>query len=225
MIATNTLSTPDTLTGGNYFAEGSYAATDVRRGVTRNRAGARLCCLTADFLTGFRRAVMEETGPAADLVFKSCGRKWGLFMAKRLDEEMTQFVGRPLREFTLAKFQATLADYFSHHGWGAVEIDLTRHDQGLVLVTMARPIFAALVKPGEQVTGPVDSLMAGILGGFFAAAFEQDLDGFQTKCTARGDDASVFVVGLASRLAGVPAWIESGKTHEQILKELASVRA
>jgi hypothetical protein len=34
----------------------------------------------------------------------------------------------------------------------------------------------------------------------------------------------VFVVGLTTRLAGVPAWQEAGKGHDQILRELASVR-
>jgi uncharacterized protein len=216
--------TTETLNGGNYFAEGTYATTDVRRGVTRNRAGARLCCLTTDFLLGFRRAVQDETGPAADIVFKSCGHKWGLFMAKRFDEEMTNYYGKPLREFTLAKFQATLSDFFSHHGWGHVNIDLTRHDQGLVLLTMDQPIFASIVKPGERPDQPVDSLMAGIFGGFFATIFEQDLDCVQTKCKARGEDQSLFVIGLATRLAGVAAWQEAGKNHEQILKELVNLR-
>ncbi|MGL4423191.1 MAG: V4R domain-containing protein, partial [Gemmataceae bacterium] len=123
-----------------------------------------------------------------------------------------------------AKFQTSLMELFSHHGWGLMKFDLTKHDQGLILVSTADPIFAALLPAEEKPTQPVDSLMAGILGGFFADIFQQDLDCVQTKCRALGHDASVFVIGLSNRLAGVPAWQEAGKSHEQILKELANLR-
>lgn len=221
IVESNLPAEAPTLFGGNFYAEGTYCHTDARRGVTRTRTGSRLCCLTTDFLLGFRRAVMDETGPAADTVFKSCGKKWGGFIAKRFDAEMTEFHGRPLRDLSLAKFQASLADLFSHHGWGVVTIDLTKHDQGLVLVTVHEPIFAAVSGKSDK---PVDSLMAGILGGFFATVFEQDLDCVQTRCVAKGDKESVFVIGLTSRLAGIPAWQAAGKTHDQIVRELATVR-
>jgi uncharacterized protein len=223
MIAETTL-TDDALSGGNYYAEGRYCHTDVRRGVTRTRAGNRICCLTADFLVGFRKAIADETGPAADTVFRSCGRKWGGFVAKRFDAEMTEFLGRPVRDLALAKFQAHLTELFSHHGWGKVTLDLSRHDQGLIVVGVSDPIFAAILKPDEKPTQPVDSLMAGILAGLFTELFGQDLDCYQTKCKALGHGDSVFVVGLTSRLAGVPAWQEAGKAHDQILRELANVR-
>jgi predicted hydrocarbon binding protein len=207
--------------GGNFYAEGLYCETDVRRGVTRARNGTRLCCLTTDFLLGFRRAIIDECGPAADLVFHSCGKKWGAFAARRFDQDMQDFAGKPLREFTMAEFQSCLADLFSHHGWGVVRLDLSHHDQGLIVVTVSDPIFASLSGPSEK---PVDSLMAGVLGGFFATLFEQDLDCVQTSCRARGDQESRFVIGLAARLAGVPNLLAAGKSHAQIMKELANIR-
>ncbi|MFO0937371.1 MAG: V4R domain-containing protein [Gemmataceae bacterium] len=219
MTATFTHSEP--LAGGNYYAEGEYCHTDVRRGVTRTRTGGRICTLTADFLVGFRRAIIDECGPAADTVFKSCGRKWGGFICKRFDQDMSNYYGKPLREFSLAKLQSCLADYFSHHGWGRMNFDLSRHDQGLIVVTSTEPLYAGIV--GKSQT-PVESLTAGILAGLCSELFGQDLDAVQTKCKACGHDATTFIVGLTTRLAGVPAWMENGKNHEQILRELANVR-
>lgn len=219
MIATQTLADVP-VRGGNFYAEG-YCQTDVKRGVTRNRVGTRLLCLTSDFLIGFRRAIQDETGPAADMVFKTCGRKWGGFVAKRFDQEMTEFTGKTLRDFPLAQFQSHLADMFAEHGWGKIELDLTRHNQGLVVVTIEEPIYASVVGKSEQ---PVEALTAGLLAGFFASVFEQDLDCIQTQCKACGHKATTFIVGLTSRLAGVPNLLQAGKTHEQILKELANVR-
>lgn len=208
-------------TAGNYYAEGLYCQTDVRRGVTRTRGGTRLLALTADFLVGFRRAVIDECGPAADTVFASCGRKWGGFLARRFEAEMSAFHGRPLAEMSLAKVQALLADLFSHHGWGIVRLDLTRHEQGLVVVTADDPIFAAVSGPSDK---PVDSLLAGVLAGFLSGLFGRDLDCVQTACKARGEPASRFVVGLATRLTGARGWVESGKTHDQVVAELAAIR-
>lgn len=220
MIAQNTMSS-DVIAGGNYYAEGDYAQTDVRRGVTYSRSGTRLCCLTSDFLIGFRRAVIDETGPAADEVFKTCGRKWGGFAASRFDTEMSEFYGQPLRSLTLAKFQTCLTEMFCQQGWGKVMLDLSKHDQGLILLKVHDPIFAELSGPSET---PVESLMAGVLAGFFSAIFEQDLDCMQTTCKAVGDASSQFIVGLTSRLAGIPAWLEAGQSHDAIVAELANVR-
>jgi predicted hydrocarbon binding protein len=208
--------------GGNFYAEGLYCRTDVRRGVTRTRTGARLVALTSDFLIGFRRAIVDECGPAADTVFAACGRKWGGFLARRFEEEMSAFHGRPLRDTSLARVQACLADLFSHHGWGNVRLDLTRHEQGLVVATVDEPIFAALAGASDR---PVDSLLAGVLAGFLSGLFAQELDCVQTACKACGEPVSRFVVGLAPRLAGARAWVANGKNHDQVVAELAAVRA
>ena len=220
-MTAETAQTPDAVAGGNFYAEGMYCHTDVRRGVTRTRTGTRLVALTADFLVGFRRAVVDECGPAADTVFRSCGRKWGGFLASRFDADMTQFHGRPVRELSMAKFRACVADLFSHHGWGLVELDLSRHEQGLVVVTAEDPIFAAVSGPSDK---PVDSLLAGVFAGFLSGLFGRDLDCVQTACKARGEPASRFVVGLATRLTGARGWVEGGKTHDQVVAELAAIR-
>ncbi|MGL6076461.1 MAG: V4R domain-containing protein [Fimbriiglobus sp.] len=219
----DTLELNDTIRGGNYFAEGFYTQTDTRRGVITNRAGARLCCLTTDFLSGFRRAVLKSRGEQANQVFQSCGTKWGFFMAQRLNDEMIQYRGQPMSEFTLADFQATLADYFSHHGWGFVELDFTLHNHGIIVLKMDQPIFAALVPPDEFPTTPVDSLMAGIFAGFFSTLFEQDLACLQTRCKALGSPESLFVLALSERLIDGPSWVAEGKPHEEILVELKRI--
>ncbi|MBA4187533.1 MAG: hypothetical protein C0467_05885 [Planctomycetaceae bacterium] len=216
MIASSTATA-----GGNFYAENLYCETDVLRGVTRTRTGVRLVTLTTDFLVGFRRAILDECGPASDTVFASCGRKWGGFLARRFDAETSTFHGRSLREMSLAKVQACLADLFSHHGWGNVRLDLSRHEQGLIAVTADEPIFASLSGASDK---PVDSLLAGIFAGFFSALFAQDLDCVQTSCKACGDPVSRFLIGLTQRLSAARAWVDAGKNHEQVVAELASVR-
>jgi len=211
----------ETLMRGSFYADSTYCHTDVGQGVTRNRAGTRLIALSADFLLGFRRAIMDECGPAAGTVFKTCGHKWGVMLAHRFSKEMTDFYGKPVAEFKLALFQACVVEMFNHHGWGLLTLDLAHHDQGLLVIQLANPVMASLVEREEQ---PVETLMAGILAGFFGQLSGQDLDCVQTACQSHGAATSKFVVGLAARLAPVAAWVENGKSHDHVVAELASVR-
>jgi predicted hydrocarbon binding protein len=209
----------DLLSRGSYYAEGAWVRTDPARGVARSRQGTRMVSLTSDFLLGFRKAIEDECGPAAPLVFKSAGRKWGLLFAKRFEKEMSEFYGKPLREFPLAVFQACFVEMASHHGWGRLSLDLSLHGKGLILVRLDHAVMAELVDTSDA---PVDGLLAGILAGIFAHLSGEDLDCVQTACAARGDATSRFVVGLRERLAPVDEWIAQGATHDDVVARLAA---
>lgn len=205
---------------GNYFAASRYCHTDVRRGWTENRLGTRIIALSEDFLRGFRTAVIDECGPAADVVFKSVGRRWGELLAKRFEKEMTAFYGLPLREFIVAMFQACLTELFSHHDWGKLKLDLSRHDRGLILVHLENAIMGDLVSQADR---PVDTMFAGIFAGFFSYLAGQPLDCIQTTCRACGDDKARFIITLQTRLAAVT---ENGsqRNHEAIWQQLLDSR-
>jgi len=212
----------ESLMRGNYYAESSYCRTDICKGVTRNRSGTRLIALSQDFLLGFRRAIADECGPAAEVVFKTCGKKWGTMCAQRFEKELGEFYGKPVREFMFTLFHACLEALFNHHGWGKVKVDLSRHEQGLLVVDLEGAVMADLVEQADQ---PVDTLMAGILAGFFSHLSGQDLDCVQTQCLACGAASSKFIIGLGSRLAPVGAWVNQGKSHADVVNQLANVRA
>jgi hypothetical protein len=209
----------DLLFPGNYYATGTYFTTDVARGVSRNRAGTRVCALSEDFLRGFHKAITDECGPAADAVFASCGRRWGRDFARRFERELSDFHGKPLRDFSLAMFQVYLVELFSQHGWGRLHLDLSYYEAGLLVLELHEAIMASLV---PEAATPVDALTAGVFAGFFQHLTGEDLDCVQIACRACGSDCSRFVVGLAPRLAPVEAWLKAGKQPEAILAELAA---
>lgn len=211
----------DMLFRGNPYAEGVYLKTDVPKGVTRNRMGTRIVSLSEDFLRGLRRALGDECGPAADTVLKSCGRRLGGLVAKRVERELSEFYGQPLQEFSTALFLGCLTEMFSQHGWGRLDVDLSRAEEGLLIADLNGAIMAGLV---QQADVPVDALMAGLLGGFFAHLTGQDLDCVQTACQACGAATSRFVIGLRQRLANAETWVQDGKTHEDVVAALAEVR-
>jgi predicted hydrocarbon binding protein len=207
---------------GNYYAEGSYAQTDVKKGVTRNRSGARIITLSADFLLGLHKGITDECGPAAESVLKNCGIRWGTAFANRFETELSTFHGRAVTEFPLAEFQACLVECFSHHGWGKLTIDPSFSDRGLIVVVVEAAIMAALL--GRAVK-PVDTLMAGTLAGFFRHFSGEDLDCIQTQCSACKAKDSRFVIGLTSRLAPAADMVAKGLSHGEVLIKLVDGRA
>ncbi|MGF1583015.1 MAG: V4R domain-containing protein [Gemmataceae bacterium] len=207
---------------GNYFAETTYAKTNVRQGVTRTPGGTRLVALSPDFLLGLRRAVRDECGPAADTVFYTCGVRWGELFAKRMEGELSDHYKQSLSTFSVAMFEGCLSELFSHHGWGKLKLDLGRHGEGLIQAKVKHCMMAELVGDSDV---PTDSLLAGILAGFFRYLTGQDLGCVQTSCEACGSDVSSFILGLQSRLTGVPSWVENGRSHDEIVDALADVRA
>ena len=208
---------PEAASRGNYFAEGDYLTTDVKTGVMRNRAGTRMIALTSDFLLGLVNALNNECGPAADLVFKSCGRSWGSRFAPRFEKEVSDYYGTPLRDAPSSMFLGTLAAAFNHHGWGNVVVDLHLYDRGLILVTVTNAVYAGLVKKSDR---PADPLLAGVLAGFFSHFAGQELDCIQTQCAALGANESRFVLGLESRLAPFADAAKQGQPHTRILADL-----
>lgn len=212
----------DALPRGNYYTDGSYMTTDLRKGVTRNRAGTRMVALTNDFLLGFRGALADECGPAADTVLKTCGRTWGKRFAARFEREMTDFYGIAAGDFSMAMFHACLAEAFARHGWGRLELDLRLHDRGLILARIEHPVMGEIVTDADA---PVETLMVGILAGFFSHFSGENLDCVQTCCKARGAADTRFIIGLGKRLGPVPGWLGQGRTHDEIIAEVVNTRA
>jgi predicted hydrocarbon binding protein len=206
---------------GNYFTERDYLKTDVRRGVTRNRAGTRILTLTSDFLIGLRNALVFECGKAADAVLKTAGRRWGKNFAARIEKELGGFYGMPVAEFPLALFEASLVMGFSHHGFGKLRLDVSLYDKGLIVAVVENPIYFGLL---DSAAAPADPLLTGIFAGLFSHFAGRELDCVQTQCQVCGAADSRFVVSLASRLAGVDDWLKEGKNHTEVLALLAQTR-
>jgi len=206
---------------GNFFNEKDWLKTNVKRGVTRNRAGTRMLSLSSDFLIGLRNALQFECGKAADAVLHTAGKKWGLQFAIRLEKELSDFYGYALSSFSLAVFEGCLIEAFSHHGWGRLKLDISKQDKGLIIFCVTNPIYGTIVDKAE---GPVESLLSGIIAGIFSHYSGQDLECEQTQCITTGAADARFVLSLPSRLEDVPTWVKAGKNHDAIVAALCEVR-
>lgn len=206
----------------NFYAESDFVKTDPATGASFNRSGTRMAALTEDFLRGLRSAVVYECGPAADEVFRSAGHQWGQRFAKRFEQEHSEYYGTSVRDFSMAMFQATLVEAFSHHGWGLLTLDFSLHHKGILIATIKNAIMGSLISDAET---PVDTLLSGIFSGFFSHFSGQDLGCLQTQCIALGAEDSRFVISLRSRLEGMEEHVTNGKSHQEIVDLLSETKA
>ncbi len=212
----------------NYFGE-SYLSLDVRDGILHNPAGTRLITLSEDFLLGFRKALIEETGQAHHIVFETCGQTWGENMVRRLEKEISEYYDCPFKELPMSMFTLLLKDCWTRHGWGELEIDWEEgFKQGLFAVKIINPAFSAIfskAEEDEEYSGKNlnDDVFTGLLSAFFSRFADQKLVCYQIG-HAREDQLPVswFITGVAERLKKVPDLVRSGKSPELIYQQVGA---
>lgn len=179
---------------GNFFAGPGRVRTNVRTGVARNGAGTRILTIPADFLRAAQQVLVQECGPGASLIWKSCGRAWGQRFAARWEKELRAFHGMEVLDLSVAEFTTLLEQLFCHNGWGTLTIDLSQVEQGLIEAEVRSPIMASLVS--EQDNGR-DALFVGLLAALLSHFSGRELDCVQTDCSPL---SSRFAVGTTDAL-------------------------
>jgi hypothetical protein len=204
-------------TRGDYFAEGDFLHADPATGVLTDRAGIPMVVLPESLLHALNATVAAECGPAADRVLADCGRSWGRAFAERFDRDLSAYFGVPLAEWPVARFEACLSSAMAHLGWGRPRLDTSRFAQGLLSVEIH---YAVTASPDGA---PAAALVAGVLGGLFSAFAGQDL---VAVFTGRSDgNCDQFVLGLASRVGPLADVARHGRSHDEVLDDLAETRA
>lgn len=205
---------------GDYFDE-NYVNFDVNEGVIKNRAGTRLLALSEDFLKGFRKAVIEETGEAHHVVFETCGKTWGENMARRFQKETSLYYETDFEALPMSMFSLLFKNFWLRHGWGELEIDWEQgYRDGVFEVTVRNPAFSSIFGADE---GLNDDIFAGLLGAFFSTFAARELQCLQTEEDRSGELwTSRFVLAVPERLSQVPDMVLSQKTHQDIVQAVKS---
>ncbi len=200
------------------FFDDSGLGYDLREGVLWNPAKTRLCMLSADFLDGVYKSLVDEAGPAWATIFKSCGRIWGEKVMKRLERECGVIGNVQIAEMPLTVFLGFFREYFVFHGWGLLDLDVTlARETGIVTATLEDSIFAEIIRDEEEFSDP---MIAGILAGMLSSVSGHKLDCVQTACISRGEEASRFLITAEPRLKDIEDKIRAGMTHEQLLQSV-----
>ncbi|MCH8475116.1 MAG: hypothetical protein LAT55_07805 [Opitutales bacterium] len=215
---TNTGQILQTLELDRFFDEQALSY-DFIEGTVINPGQTRVIYLSSDIILGIYHALKEETGPAWSLILKNCGRIWGQKVARNLEREMTMLKQVKPADLSALDFTKLLETYFPAHGWGLLQVDLTDAvSHGLVRFTMKNSLFASVL---EEETCPVDSMIAGILQGFFIHLTGESLDCLEIGCERQGYRECTFVLTHEERLFDLAEDAENGrKSPEELYQSL-----
>ncbi len=192
---------------------------DLAEGVITNPGQVRVLYLSADVLRGIYDALYYEAGDSWGIILKSCGHLWGQRIARLLEREVHHQAQRRLEQFTVAEYVALIENYFAHHGWGKLTLNLEdAAAYGIVRATLTHSLFAATL---TQVEGPVDFMIAGMLQGLFERVSGCDLDCLEVASPRQNAaPASEFLLTAPHRLAALETLIENGASCADLLQQL-----
>ncbi len=204
---------------GNYFAPSAYLQGDFEAGMIENRAGNRILALPETLIQSIYATMDQELGQAAGLVLFNCGRWWGKNFYTRFGEEVSKYYRKPVKNLTMIELIQCLKQSWKTHGWGSIDLDISYHHKGFLVITNNNSPFA---ENAPQTNQPMCYVEAGIFASFFSQISGQNLHCVQTNCESMGAKSNLFIIGLEERLKPVITWVQELQTHEQIMQNLCS---
>lgn len=108
---------------------------------------------------------------------------------------------------------------FANAGWG--RFDVVPLGSAIIINHYDSPVAAALRLAGSA-TGPVDDFFAGLFAELVTRQSGQAQEGVEITCLAAGADYCRFVIGEASVIRKVYAWLTYPLDSQAILRRLAS---
>ncbi len=201
----------------NLFNPSTYYDLDLRDGAMATRNGVKVVTFSSFALRGVYIGLKNETGPAWALVLRRCGEIWGERFAHRFIEETSAFYGEGMDKMSMARFNALLSEYFAMTGWGRMRLEFDHIALGILTISVKNPILGSVLGEAGQ---RMDVLLEGVLKAVFSLATGKEMDCYETESVMQGAPVSRFIIGLESRLADVPEWLEQGMGHDEIIRKL-----
>jgi hypothetical protein len=202
----------------NYFTRSSFLRFDVAKGVLKSSGGTRLLAVSDDFLRGFVSALEHETATATPFILKRCGAFYGQRLARRFENELSNFAGVALHDRPMAEFETLVQDLWNGCGLGDLQVDWAQGSQGFLPVQLAHSPMQDIGPKGHI----ADDLLCGIIEGFVGYFAQNELRCVQTGDVRLGDkDGTTFILAQDGTLAQLEALRNQALPHRQIVRRLA----
>jgi predicted hydrocarbon binding protein len=176
---------------------------DLAGGTVTVAESERRIYVTTETLYGIYKALANETGDAWGVILEGCGADWGGRVFERLDRELAARSQQSSGDVTVDDFCGFVEQFFSYYGWGRMRIEVSDvQNSGIVRCTLEDSLMAEAL--ADEVEGPVDYLVAGILRAIFSRIAGQDLSCLQISCESTGSGSvSEFVVSAPERIDSI----------------------
>ena len=181
-----------------YFRRANYLRSNFDEGIVRTKAGSRVIILPQELVQGVHQAIEYETGKAWNLVVYLCGRRWGERLLGSVRQEWRQFHHTSVDHIDFSVVQRWLREYFAFHGWGHLEVDFSREDDGLVLFSLQDSVLDRLLS--NLSGGYVNEIFCGLLAAWVSWFASAELECIEVESPQHGADKALLAVGIRDRI-------------------------
>ncbi len=201
----------------NIYTMEDFFRFDAAKGTVFTRNAQRTFHVSEDFIIGLQAGLEQEVGDASAVVLYKCGFQWGLADMRRFESTMSREYGQDIQSANINFMMETWWWPLQTMGWGSWELDLSKGEQGIVVVNMYDSIVA---KSLGEVGKPVCYLYAGMFAGVLTHLSRRPLSGIEIQCYAMGATYCRFVIGAEKRINAVEFWLEEGATASDVIAKL-----
>jgi hypothetical protein len=189
---------------------------DAPTGTAENPAGERIVFAAPNF-TRSVHLVLQAEKPGA---WSAACAKGGIAVGKKigvgLDAGLARLGESALAALPLETSIAFIERYFSSHGWGLLQLDLTdAAEHGIVTGRLQHSYFVDVL---ADIGDAGDPLPAGILQGFFEHVSGQSLGCVEIACARHGAPHCTFVITAPERLESVVSLLGSAPAEAIIAR-------
>lgn len=183
----------------------------------------RVIFLSSDLIRGIYQALNYEAGEAWGLIFNNCGYLWGKFEAERLKKALQIRIQQEIEQLSVTDFVLLIESYFCKQGWGRVKIHLDDAEQyGIIRINLKNSLFDANL---EEIDGPVNFMIAGLLKAFFEHISHSELDCMETSWQRNADKSNADfllsgkerIAALQQQLGAAPVQVEDALGRLRVL--------
>jgi uncharacterized protein len=201
----------------NYYNLEDFFRWDAKRGTVSTRNDSRAFHVSEDFLVGLQAGLEQEVGDASAVILYKCGYQWGLADMRSFERNMQREFGRDIQSMNI---QFVMEEWWwplQAMGWGAWEIDLSKGEQGMVVINL---YDSAVAKTLGEIGKPVCYVYAGLFAGVLTHLSRRALSGIEIQCYAMGASYCRFVIGSEKRINAVEFWLEEGASASDVIAKL-----
>lgn len=193
---------------------------ELAEGVIRTEGADRQLFVSTETFYGIYKALDEETGDAWRIVLRNCGHDWGRRLMERLDTDLRRKLDRGCTELQLDEFVETICAYFAWHGWGRLELDVSRTEaEGILIARLHDSVMAEAL---AELSGPTDHLIEGMLRAIVEFVADRDLGCVQITGQRRRDGSlGEFLISSPERIGAVES-LAGNATLDEALDDLAA---
>jgi uncharacterized protein len=209
----------DTTRNTCHYSRSTFFQFDMEKGNIKDYNKQKNLLAGEDFIVSLLKGLEHEVGEAAGWLLYQTGFEWGKQDAVLFKSWFKEYYNLTLDTSNLAFAMETWWWPYTAQGWGTWSPNLGTKDSGFFYVDL---YDSAVAKSLGYVGKPVCHLYAGLLAGFFSAAFKQNLCSTEIQCYAMGNDFCRFLVGSEERIQVAEFWISSGAKANEIAERFES---